>query len=385
MKAFWRLNILLIILILHSCEENTTNKHQEEYSVSQQVLWDVNTDEEDTTNYSDGSNDLIITKENSPYIHSNGKFVYRNLIIKKGGTLIFENYDQWIQILVRKNAQIDGTIILRNWKVGLGEVKETAPDGIELIHTYSEDNKGGKGGSKSWRYGRYGAHVTHGYGANGSTTYGGGGGSGYGLSSNYATDAKNYNGARATHNDGRYAKGGDGGNGAGKRSLNGGLLYLKVMKKMTSNGGEIIASGSRGLEGARGKDSKCINWRRSIIDCSYPGNGGGGGPGGDGGSIYLRVKRKKSLPKTYASGGPGGAGGRGGITLNYKSNTVKYRGDDGKDGDTGNSGIVSILPWKNAIDKSNWEKYSIQYTMIDSTWVEPDSSEFEVVEEIIEN
>ncbi len=301
-------------------------------------------------------NDLVVTRINSPYIHENGQFIYQNLIVEEGAVLIFENYDKWIKILIRNDARIDGKIILRNWKNGLGTVPEVAPDGQELTHTYKEDKVGGKGGSKRYPGARRGTYYD-GNGAEGTPDYGGGGGSGHGLSNNLPRNGSGPNGGQASHNDTRYARAGNGGDGGNGKSPAGGLLYLKINGTLSSNSGQIIATGSNGKNGNAGGNSRCINWRRAVIDCSHPGNGGGGAPGGDGGAIYIYCTSVSSLPDIDVSGGRGGSGGPGGITLNHRSSEIRFQGNTGEDGQNGNNGKVIQLPCKLSSNYLRWPNY----------------------------
>jgi len=287
--------------------------------------------------------DLIVKKENSPYVHSNGVFFYDKIMIEKGAELIFENFNGWNQLIVSGDVTIDGKIILRNWEARLNTVSTTAVDGTELTYTYLGGKIGGNGGSNEYA-GHPTGTVKYSMGAKGTIEYGGGGGSGCGDALYWPTSAVDWKGAIPKKVDPGFPKGGNGGNGGVGVPLAGGLLFIKINGGLYSNAGEVIAVGQNGVNGENGENSSCINWRRSVIDCSFPGQGGGGGPGGDGGAIFIFCHNVKSLPNINVNGGEGGEGGEGGVTKKYRSDETMYRGVSGENGQRGNNGIVRIKP-----------------------------------------
>jgi hypothetical protein len=234
------------------------------------------------------------------------------LIIERGARVIVtENSQQWLLLICRGDAQIDGELIFEKFIRTANPITATTPDGQQLTHTFSSTAKCGNGGNG-------GIFNTHpgGHGAMAGADYGGGGGSGgyYQGGGHAGTDATDINGAGVS-----IMAGGKG----GRLSLycNGGLVYLSVSGRLSGSG--VIRL--RGLDGVNGTDGG--PGEPGGGSAASGGGGGGGSAGGEGGRLKIRASNRDDFIDAQLSGGKKGLGGQGG-----------HHAQNGSDGEDGASG-----------------------------------------------
>ena len=270
---------------------------------------------------------LIIEKGQTKKLIS-GSYNYNKIHIKSGATLvIMEENSNWV-VLNCKDFLLEGNVIFKRFKSGIGNIKTITNDGFILEYNFPENSIGGNGGNG----GGYGVKF-EGKGYKSKNQNGGGGGAGTQETinaSSHGDDARNYQGARVNLAT-AFSSGGDGGR---SNNNNGGLLCINTINFKSNENSWVSLNGENGENGKSG-DSGSFN----NNDKFSGGGGGGGSAGGDGGVLIVRATNYiGKLPKVNVEGGFGGFGGKGGDAFQSYS-----FGLSGKKGEKGKNGYVSWL------------------------------------------
>ena len=270
---------------------------------------------------------LIIEKGQTKKLIA-GSYNYNRIHIKSGATLEFmEESSNWV-VLNSKDFILEGNVIFKRFKRGIGNIKTTTNDGFILEYNFPENSIGGNGGNGGCFGGLF-----KGKGYKTKNQNGGGGGSGSQETvnmSSHGDDAIKYQGAQAGLSK-TYSCGGDGGE---SNNNHGGLLYINTINFKSNENSWIFLNGENGEKGENGKDGQFL-----FNDEFSGGGGGGGSAGGDGGVLIVRATRYiNERPKVNVAGGFGGFGGKGGETFQTWS-----FGLNGEKGENGKNGYINWL------------------------------------------